>query len=206
MVTIKEFLTLKIYSEKKDNWKHCILCFRVFMWNTNYDIKLFASNSTNFLCTTLVVELLRVVFFFRYSFMYSWRAKDTSKRLYWFFGNSSCCFTTPTNLNKLCLSDNFVVLHCTVLINKLFISVFQCQEIKWLLSKYIVYPFRYLKLFISRGLFALLVKMKSESSSSTSSSRPSLKYSVLPCLFHIYLKKSARKNILKQTGRIFPKP
>jgi len=56
-------------------------------------------------------------------------------KLYWYFGNSNCSFTAPANLNNWCLSDNFVVLHCTVLINKLFIAVFQCQETKWLLKK-----------------------------------------------------------------------
>jgi hypothetical protein len=56
-------------------------------------------------------------------------------KLYWYFGNSNCSFTAPANLNKWRFSNNFVVLHCTVLINKLFFEIFHRQETKWLLKK-----------------------------------------------------------------------
>ena len=126
--------------------------------------------------------------------MFSWRANDTSKRLYWYFGNSSRSFKEHANSNKWCLSDNFVVLHCTVLINKLFITILQCQETKWLPSNYLVsthsgtwdYSFHL-------NCSLQLVRMNSESSSS-SNSRSSLKYSVAAFLFHIDLKKFTERH------------
>jgi hypothetical protein len=126
--------------------------------------------------------------------MFSWRANDTSKRLYWYFGNSSRSFKEHANSNKWCLSDNFVVLHCTVLINKLFITILQCQETKWLPSNYLVsthsgtwdYSFHL-------NCSLQLVRINSESSSS-SNSRSSLKYSVAAFLFHIDLKKFTERH------------
>ena len=137
-----------------------------------------------------------------YSSMYSWRAKDTWKDC---IGTLEIPLVVSQHMlnrtNGVCqiILLFYIVLYWSKNFSLRFYSVRKprdCYKITlstnsgtWGVPFHVDYS-------------SQLVKINSKSGSS-SSSRSSLKYSVVSFLFHIDLNKSSWKDILKQTGRIF---